>query len=359
MGKKTPSKPPNLRDPELLALIVVSLAAATVLACSLLRDVQRFSSRPPALARKAPLPARAPAIRKAPSVPQLLQRFSADRAMVHVRVLADDIGRRHGGTAQERHAAQYIAAVFKQYGYRVRWQISIPIPESGRRTQNVCAIKPSSGAGDDGLMLVVGAHYDSIDATHRSPGANDNASGVAVMLEASRALRDVPLPYRVEFVAFGAEERQGTRFEHHHYGSRHYVRQYRAGAAEAQIAGMLSVDMIGVGETLYVRSMNRPDRHLVEKAQQSARRLGIALPLKPDAHGCSDHEPFEELGIPVAWLERLPDPDNHTARDRCENLSRTHLQTTGRLLLHLLASLDHSDLQHLAAASPRFHDRPD
>jgi len=66
---------------------------------------------------------------------------------------------------------------------------------------------------------VVGAHYDSINKHGGSPGANDNASGVGVILEAARVLKRADLPYVVEFVAFGAEESVDGNLAHQHYGS--------------------------------------------------------------------------------------------------------------------------------------------
>ncbi|XKE51539.1 M28 family metallopeptidase [Sutcliffiella horikoshii] len=72
---------------------------------------------------------------------------------------------------------------------------------------NVVAFKP----GKSEKVLVVGAHYDSAAA---GKGSDDNASGVAVMLEAAEVLKKIPTPYSIVFVAFGAEEvgLQGSKY---------------------------------------------------------------------------------------------------------------------------------------------------
>ncbi len=278
--------------------------------------------------------------------------FDEKRAMEHVRVLSQTIGHRFGGSDGEKHAAQYIGSVFSQYGYDVRWQTPIRIPETGLVTQNVIATKHADVPLDDSRTILIGGHYDSINRGGGSPGANDNASGIGVMLEMARVLREVTLPYRVEFVAYGAEERQGTRFEHHHYGSRYHAAAYFANSADSEIIGMLCVDMVAVGQTLYVRNMKCSDDMLIRKAQWSAERLGFDLQFKLDHSGCSDHEPYEKRGIPVAWFERLPDPDTHTRGDQYENLDPAHMRTVGRLYLHMLMELSADELDYLADASP-------
>src|SRR5262245_45234851 len=73
----------------------------------------------------------------------------------------------------------------------------------GHSYDNVVALRP--GTAPDRPRVLIGAHYDSVRGT---PGADDNASGVAGMLEAARLLRDIPLGATVEFVGFNLEEMQ-------------------------------------------------------------------------------------------------------------------------------------------------------
>lgn len=278
---------------------------------------------------------------KPPSVVDFLHAFDAERAFAHMLHLAEAIGPRAGGTPAERQAAEYIAECFRQYGYSVRFQEGILIPPVGRFTQNVIASKPSP----EPYRLVVGAHADSLDVPGGSPGANDNAAGVGVMLEAARVLASASLPYWLEFVAFGAEETPDGNLEHHHYGSNAYVAAYLRGEMPGPpIVGMVSLDLIGVGTLFLARSMGKAPPTLQKQALLSARRLG--LPLHPRGSGpWSDHEAFEEAGIPSVWFQRLWDPDQHTARDRPANVRREHLQSTGKLLLHLLLTLKPQELR--------------
>jgi Zn-dependent M28 family amino/carboxypeptidase len=127
----------------------------------------------------------------------------------HVRALCDDIGPRciPQGDSLDR-AALYIRQGFESAGLRVAEQ---PYDYHGRRVANLIAVPP--GAGKDSAYYVVGAHYDTVPGT---PGADDNASAVAVLLELARRLPAAPPPLRL--VAFTLEEppvhltrRQGSR----------------------------------------------------------------------------------------------------------------------------------------------------
>ncbi len=340
-------KPANIA---LLGMVVLALVGAAVLTYTIIEDAVRIA-RPSPSAEPPPPPAQTePTEPQTPTDP--LDMFDAERALAHVHALAVDIGVRGGGSAAEIEAADYIERQFAEIGYDVRRQSDIAIPVTGLHTSNVVAVKPPDAGGREDLVLVVGAHYDSVTWKEESPGANDNASGVGVMIEIARTLKDYPLPYSVHFVAFGAEEMQNAVFENHHYGSRHYVEEYLAGDKQPRVFGMLSVDMVGVGDTLYARTLGGEKSLLLERAQAAAERLGLGLPLKPDARGESDHEPFARAGIPAVWIERLPDPDYHTTRDRYENVDATHLRTAGRLVLRLMTALSAQDAEELAAGAP-------
>ena len=131
--------------------------------------------------------------------------------MKTVRKLADDIGIRERAMANERRAALFIARKFESYGYSVRLQ---KFSVDGGTSRNVVARWPRSVEHP----LVIGGHIDSV---HDSPGANDNASGVATILEAARLAAGKRQVKYIKWVAFGAEEYgdSGT----HHDGSQVYV----------------------------------------------------------------------------------------------------------------------------------------
>ena len=122
-----------------------------------------------------------------------------DRLMGHVRVLASRIGERNLGRPPAlRAAADYIREVWGGQGFAVEEEV---YRVGGLGVANL--VVELRGASGPGGILLVGAHYDSAVG---SPGADDNATGVALLLEMSRALRGAALPRTVRFVAFANEE---------------------------------------------------------------------------------------------------------------------------------------------------------
>lgn len=129
----------------------------------------------------------------------------------HVYHLADEIGERNILHPQALHAAEvYISQVWHKQGYTVEKQ---EYQEEGVRCANLEI--NHQGSSHPEQIILIGAHYDSVTG---SPGANDNASGVAVLLELSRLLRSSSTEKTIRFVAFTNEEppffftgRQGSR----------------------------------------------------------------------------------------------------------------------------------------------------
>ena len=147
----------------------------------------------------------------------------------HIETLAGIIGERnldHYSALQA--AAHYITEVFEELGYQ---PVAHPYHVHRYRVQNIEAVKPGSPEIDE--IIVIGAHYDSVRG---SPGANDNASGVAALLELARWLREQPVSREVRFVAFVNEE--PPYFYSDAMGSLRYARQ--AAAQGDRIQAMLS-----------------------------------------------------------------------------------------------------------------------
>ncbi|MHB9004015.1 MAG: M28 family metallopeptidase, partial [Coriobacteriia bacterium] len=183
-------------------------------------------------------------------------------------------------------------------------------------------------------VMVLGAHYDSKPP---SPGANDNASGCAVLLELAGILHEDPLPFTVEFVFFGAEETIGSNPDHHHFGSRYRVS--RMSAAERQaIVGMMSIDMIGYGPQLHSRTMGKGPRTLADALAGYARDTGVPMTYlrDPGRSGWSDHEPYELAGIPVAWIEWRDDPVYHSTADTADHIQPDRVAVVGETVLGFL-----------------------
>jgi Zn-dependent M28 family amino/carboxypeptidase len=151
-----------------------------------------------------------------------------------VRALAATIGERSAQRYPSvQRAAAYVEGALRQLGYDVRIQ---EFRAAGRTQRNLEATLPGASRPDE--IVVVGAHYDSAED---APGADDNGSGVAGVLELARLLRDRPLARTVRFVAFATEE--PPYFPTADMGSRHYADAARA--AGDSIVAMVAVESIG------------------------------------------------------------------------------------------------------------------
>ncbi|HYE98974.1 MAG TPA: M20/M25/M40 family metallo-hydrolase [Planctomycetota bacterium] len=156
----------------------------------------------------------------------------ADRLHRHVDRLAGLIGPRHHGRPQALEAAvRLIETEFSAAGYRVERETYVA---GGREVSNLVAELKGEGPG----VVVAGAHYDTVPST---PGADDNASGVAVLLEVARLLRDHRPGCTLRFVAFACEEM--PFFTTQEMGSRVHARGCRARGEK--VVGMLSLEMLG------------------------------------------------------------------------------------------------------------------
>ena len=155
-----------------------------------------------------------------------------DRLSNHVRVLAVDIGNRRGGRgSSQQRAAEYIEQEFADMGY-------VPRLEIFTEHEFINVVVDHYGSEDREKILLIGAHYDS---NWTSPGADDNASGIAGMLEIARMFRETRLPLTVRFVAFANEEFPfyGTD----EMGSLHHASQARE--RNEEIIAMFSLEMLG------------------------------------------------------------------------------------------------------------------
>ncbi len=162
------------------------------------------------------------------------QQLIHDNLKRHVAELAGRIGERNVWRPEAMAAAAgYIRKTLEDVGYTVSVQ---PFSSHGLTVNNIEAVLPGHGAADE--IIVAGAHYDSVAGT---PGANDNASGVAAVLELARLLAGTALPRSVRFVAFANEE--APFFYSDEMGSKLYAA--RARAQGERIAAMLSLETIG------------------------------------------------------------------------------------------------------------------
>jgi hypothetical protein len=259
-------------------------------------------------------------------------RYMNKRAMRHVRRLAARIGPRVRATRAEKRGAKYIANKLEQYGYQT-WMQEFSV--DSRRSRNVIARWRDSVR----YGIVIGAHMDTV---HGSPGANDNASGVAVMLETARLMAGTRQAHWVRFVAFGSEE-YGTNGIHH-VGSHVYVKRLGPHGRNRQ-AGMISVDMIADGRPLIVGHAGIGPGRVARTAyrKMNAADIGVRYRVTCD---CSDNGPFERAGIPAAFLWSGFEPNYHDPSDTVRHMKPKHMRRTGRAVRVFAKDIDRGMLTY-------------
>lgn len=273
------------------------------------------------------------------STPEL--RELSGRLREHVTVLAGNIGSRSLDRAENLEAAsQYLAARLKPLVTAANTLQFEDVGADGGHAQNV--IFNVNGKHDDHLV-VVGAHYDSIDS---GPGANDNGSGVAAALELAARFAAVPAQRRVRFAFFVNEE--PPYFKRAGMGS--LVNADNSRRRGDPIVAMLSLETLGyyseqadsqrypfpIGLLYPTRGnflgfvSDLGSRSLLREAIFEFRRAepfpseGAALPTTFPGIDWSDHWSFRRVNYPAIMLTDTAlyrDPNYHRASDRPEQLN--------------------------------------
>ncbi len=236
-------------------------------------------------------------------------------------------GRRHAGSRAESRAHGYVRRAFAGAGLRTSVQ-GFRLPRGGR-SRNVIGVRP----GRARCLRIAMAHTDSA----RGRGANDNASGVGVLVAMAGRVRNP----RCEtwLVATGAEERIVTGTSDH-LGALALVRHVRGRGLGGRLRWALSLDEVGRdglrGRSFWLRSPARGRRASVEGAiLVAARRAGVPTSFRRDeGDSNSDHREFARAGLPAAKLGtgRAGEPCRHRACDRTGRLRRTSLARAQRLV---------------------------
>jgi len=250
--------------------------------------------------------------------------FRQRAAMRHLHRIVG-FGPRPAGSPSYLEASRYVRRRLDRLGFRTKVQ-RFPLPQGGR-SRNVVAWF----AGRGRAKVLLGAHLDTVAG---SPGANDNASGVAVLLALARAAAEASPAPRVRIVAFGAEERQPNG--DHHLGSKAYTRRMPAQHRNA-LRVMVSVDMIGKAVPLTVGWTESRNDAVVEVLEAAAVAGVQADDL--EVGDISDHVPFERAGMAGALLWSGFEPNHHQPTDVVSNVQPRALRRSGRLLAELLGSV--------------------
>jgi len=272
-------------------------------------------------------------------VPKMMENITIEQLRGHVQSIHFDRNPKDRYRELEQ-VAEYIHRNFESYGLQVtresfQWE--------GVEVCNIIAEK--KGEISPEKVIILGAHYDSVPG---SPGADDNASAVAVLLEVARTVSNVGLGTTVRFIAFTLEE-------YGYVGSIHHAK--KAKKEGTKIEGMISLEMVGftaptqnypfyidpklypsVGDFVGVVA-NKKSAALLEKVRSSLKRNIPQLPaefLTVPGNGegleevrLSDHSPFWDQGFPallVTDTSFLRNPNYHLPTDTIETLDFEFMQ---------------------------------
>lgn len=255
--------------------------------------------------------------------------FNGQRALADIEYQLA-LGPRTPGSAAHANTVEWMLRSLRAAG----WGAEVQETEwLGQPVRNVIAKR---GAGEPWLIL--GAHYDSrLSAdfdpdpaahAHPVPGANDGASGVAVLLELARVLPP-DLPGQIWLVFFDAEDNGRIAGWDWIMGSRAFAQ-----SLSEHPDAVIILDMIGDAD-LQVYYEANSDESLRAEIWDTAAELGYADLLIPSVRHSmlDDHTPFIELGIPSVLLIDFDYPYWHTRQDTLDKVSAHSLQAVGDTML--------------------------
>jgi hypothetical protein len=285
------------------------------------------------------------AIRDHPVVSMTTADVSRERIAATIRAL-QDMQSRASTTAGNATAAQYVYDAFRGLGLSTVYEdftydrTYAGTVYRGIRASNVVATIPGTVTPSD--VVLVGAHYDSFVSPWPSapfaPGADDNGSGTAAVLEMARVVAGQPFDFTIRFVAFGSEE-DGL------VGSRYHAQRARQNGD--RIIAMIDLDMVAYAdrqpEDLNV-IVNARSAWLAAKYADAAARfgaVGCATLVDPTVRG-SDHSPFWDQGYFASLsIEDSPltSPHWHRATDTVDTLDLEFATAATRTGLAVLVDL--------------------
>ncbi|HSK88733.1 MAG TPA: M28 family peptidase, partial [Anaerolineales bacterium] len=250
--------------------------------------------------------------------------FDGQRAFADVQTQVA-FGARVPGSEGHVQVQEWIGAELVKAGWTAEVQESEAL---GHPIRNIVAKR-----SDEPPQIIIGAHYDSRmfadndpdPGQHTSfvPGANDGASGVAVLLELARSLPDETVP--VWLVFFDAEDNGRIEGWDWILGSREFVKNN-----PIQPHAAIIVDMIGDADlNIYKERNSNPD--LTDEIWAVAKELGHESKFIPEyKHSMlDDHTPFLEAGIPAVDIIDFDYPYWHTVQDTPDKVSAESLQAVG------------------------------
>lgn len=291
-----------------------------------------------------------------PDISALVNAVSSQQLLAYVQTL-ENFGTRNTFSTTQRDdygigaASRWIFEEFERVGggsLEVGYEeFRANIGSLSTNQRNIIATLP--GISDHAGKVILMAHYDSRsfepnDGTSLAPGADDNGSGVALLIELARLLSSRQWNQTIVFAAFAAEE-QGT------FGSRHFVQNYMLDGEviDAAIDNDIVGGRLGIPQSIRVFSPG-PDIH---NSRQLARYIdlvsGLYLPTfrvdlidSLDREGrFSDHREFINAGIPSVRLTESEEnrENQHNSRDTTEQIDFDYLRQVTQVNLAVVANL--------------------
>ena len=249
--------------------------------------------------------------------------------MATVMYLADEKFRGRGiGSPELDQVATFIATKFESVGLLPggesggSWYQEWVDPDTKMRMRNVVGVLPGRNPELARESVVIGAHYDHLDRKSASkendgkvhPGADDNASGVAVLLEmASRLTLVANMERPIVFVAFTAEE-TGRK------GSRYFVQNEKRYPV-SRATGMINLDTVGrLGKGKLIILGAASAKEWGTLFQEAAKPLKLEIAESAQDLDSSDQKSFHEAGVPAVQLFTGPHLDYHRPTDTADRI---------------------------------------
>jgi len=265
---------------------------------------------------------------------------------------SQELGGRFPATVGDTLASEYIVSQLrslklkpivkgKKIGYFQDFTYG-KTPEQERTTHNIIAVLPGNDKRLKHEYIVVGSHYDHLgmggkdsgsrrpDTLAVHPGADDNASGDAVVLELAKHFKKARSPRSIIFAFFGAEE-QGL------IGSKNFLewmnkddaQRINLPADKKGIVAMVNLDMVGrMRDHAMSVSGTGTSSEFKTMAETAAAQTNLNISCTPDGYGPSDHASFVAQEIPVLFLTTGGHMEYHTPDDVPSTLNYDGMQQT-------------------------------
>lgn len=306
-----------------------------------------------------------------PKIKRMIDSVSPANLVKHIKILENASGykSRVNFTPGDDSAVVYLKNTFQSMpNLKVELDTfyisSATPPYNTKPLFNVVA----TSQGKSSQYIVIGAHHDCSASrmgsstwnsqwkTIKAPGADDNATGLAGILEMARIISDTSFnffkDYTIKFIAFGAEE-YGPAYSGHHHGSLSIAN--KAKAKNDTIIAMISFDMIGYNPNFFYQSIvsNTASTWIGNKLIEAKDRYSLNVIINPPPFvnaDYSDHDSFWQAGYnAVLLIENAPpwnngnyytaNPFYHTSSDTFETLNMNLVKKITQLCLAAVCNL--------------------